>query len=89
MNNDFVEKFEYENRNAPSSGPSGGQANRPLQEVGLMSMDEVSLAIVKFLGYGVEPYPKEDAARIEKEFGSERAPALEEKVRPIRMNSRR
>lgn len=48
-----------------------------------MSMDEVSLAIVKFLGYGVELYPKEDAARIEKEFGSERAPALEEKVRPI------
>ena len=83
VNNDFVEKFEYENRSAPSNGLSGGQANRPLQEVGLMSMDEVSLAIVKFLGYGVEPYPNEDAARIEKEFGSERAPALEEKVRPI------
>ena len=64
VNNDFVEKFEYENRSAQSNGLSGGQANRPLQEVGLMSMDEVSLAIVKFLGYGVEPYPNEDAARI-------------------------
>jgi hypothetical protein len=48
-----------------------------------MSMDDVSLAIVKFLGYGVEPYPKEDAERIEKEFGSERAPALEGRVRLI------
>lgn len=53
------------------------------QEVGLISMDDVSMALVQFLGYGVEPYPKEDAARIEKEFGSERAPALEERVRPI------
>lgn len=48
-----------------------------------MSMDDVSLALVRFMGYGVELYPKEDAARIEKEFGSERASALEERVRPI------
>lgn len=60
-----------------------GSAPRRAQEVGVVSMDDVSLALVKFLGYGVEPYPKEDAARIEKEFGSERAPALEERVRPI------
>lgn len=60
-----------------------GLAPRRVQEDGVMSMDDVSLALVKFLGYGVEPYPKEDAARIEKEFGSERAPALEERVRPI------
>jgi hypothetical protein len=46
-------------------------------------MDEISLAIVKFMGYGVEPYPREDAARIEKEFGSERANSLEERLRPI------
>lgn len=48
-----------------------------------MSMDDVSLGIVKFLGYGVEPYPKEDAARIAMEFGGERAPALEKRVRLI------
>jgi hypothetical protein len=60
-----------------------GSASRHVQETGLISMDDVSLALVKFLGYGVEPYPKEDAARIEKEFGSERAAALEERVRPI------
>lgn len=60
-----------------------GVALGHVQEVGLMSMEEVSLAIVKFLGYGIEPYPKEDAARIEQEFGSERAPALEERARLI------
>jgi hypothetical protein len=54
-----------------------------VQGVGRMSMEDVSLAIVKFLGYGIEPYPKEDLARIEKEFGSERAPALEARMRPI------
>jgi hypothetical protein len=46
-------------------------------------MDDVNLALVKYLGYGVEPYPKEDAARIEKEFGSERATVLEGRMRPI------
>lgn len=60
-----------------------GLAPRRVQEIGIMPMDDVSLALVKFLGYGIEPYPKEDAARIEKEFGAERAPALEERVRPI------
>ncbi|HEX7802388.1 MAG TPA: hypothetical protein VF471_06485 [Pseudoxanthomonas sp.] len=44
-------------------------------------MADIGLALVKFLGYGVEPYPKEDAARIEKEFGGERALVLEGKVR--------
>lgn len=54
-----------------------------MQRVSLMSMDEVSVAIVKFLGYGIEPYPRQDAARIEQEFGSERAPALEASARLI------
>ncbi|KAF1709534.1 hypothetical protein [Pseudoxanthomonas sacheonensis] len=67
----------------PAQKSCSGLVPQRVQEVDLMSMDDVSLALVRFSGYGVEPYPKEDAARIEKEFGSERAPALEEKVRPI------
>lgn len=66
---------------APES--CSGLAPPQVQESGFISMDDVSLALVIFLGYGVEPYPKEDPARIEKEFGSERASALEERVRPI------
>ena len=74
VSNDFTNKFEHMRLE---------RASRPIQEAGLISMEEVSLALVRFLGYGVEPYPKEDAARIAKEFGSERAPALEKRVHLI------